>query len=354
MTKNTKPTVVPTILSSKGSIWCALLVGYFLAVLAAYNVQGRISSLRSQLKQTVVSRAETRLFTVTLPQGWEEYSVAGDAVEMRRRAGERFPSVQVIARRDRAYAYTALDSNPAMLLRRCEDAYVKSGGESKQLSGLGSEEVLIRPGVPAISQHLEIGSSRQGHAFLFYVGDIRYFALAVWDDNDRETEAEIEDWTRHFPERIELPVCREAIDRPVVNSQDVTVELSRKVHEAVDREFALWQLFRQRARTQPEAYMMEAIQHYREVLRLLSSVRAERPQLDTEDFAEYRGYLARRAAIVREWFVRLDKLIGMKDFEKARKQAEYIIAHATLVDESLDKHRASEILAEITQPPPQE
>ena len=46
-----------------------------------------------------------------------------------------------------------------------------------------------------------------------------------------------------------------------------------------------------------------------------------------------------------EWFVVLDKAVAMRDWAKARKQAKWIMSHATLTGERLDVRRAADILA---------
>ena len=48
---------------------------------------------------------------------------------------------------------------------------------------------------------------------------------------------------------------------------------------------------------------------------------------------------------VGEWFVVLDKAVAMKDWAKARSQAQWIVSHATLNGERPDVRRAADILA---------
>ena len=87
------------------------------------------------------------------------------------------------------------------------------------------------------------------------------------------------------------------------------------------------------------------MQHYREVLTLLSSIREERTALDSEDFARYQTLLQKRRKDVAEWFVVLDKAVSMRDWKKARSFANWIMRHATLTGEKMDARRAADILA---------
>ena len=53
-----------------------------------------------------------------------------------------------------------------------------------------------------------------------------------------------------------------------------------------------------------------------------------------------------------EWFVVLDKAVAMRDWDKARRQARWIMSHATLTGERADVRRAADILA--TKIPPED
>ena len=97
---------------------------------------------------------------------------------------------------------------------------------------------------------------------------------------------------------------------------------------------------------------MPALQHYREALRLLSSIRQERNALASDDFKLYQRLLEERRKDVDEWFVILDKAVAMGDWDKARQQAKWIMSHATLTGERVDVRRAADILA--TKIPPEE
>jgi len=349
MNKNLKPAIVPTLLSSKGTLWSVLFVGYFLALLVSYNLQGRIRETKERLAKPVETVVSTPLFSLSLPLGWNEYAISDGVVEMRRAAGERVPFVQVIAKQNPEYAFRALDRNTAVVTRRYEDITKKALGPEMDVESLGDEVVQARPGVNALHSYLEVGPQYLGQSVMFYMGDVRYVVLAVFERGDQATAVELDRFFSMLSKSMTVPDQRESIARPLINSLNISTEQNIQVHVAVDRELALWNLFRNRARTQP-AYLKEAIEHFREAIRLLSSVCEERNLMRMEDFNEYQTFLGQRAAIVREWFVRLEKDIGMKDYAAARKHAQYIIENATLVDESLDKRRASELLASLSAP----
>ena len=93
--------------------------------------------------------------------------------------------------------------------------------------------------------------------------------------------------------------------------------------------------------------LLPALEHYREALRLLSSIRQERLALVSDDFARYGKFLERRRRDVAEWFVVLDKAMAMRDWKAARDQAKWIMSHATLTGERADARRAAETLAKI-------
>ena len=131
----------------------------------------------------------------------------------------------------------------------------------------------------------------------------------------------------------------------MVDSGRLTAEINSATHLQVGREFALWSLFAARVESEPEAALLPALKHYREALRLLSSIRQERVALASEDFKLYQRFLEMRRKEVAEWFVVLDKAVAMRDWAKARSQANWIMSHATLTGERIDVRRAAEILA---------
>ena len=153
-------------------------------------------------------------------------------------------------------------------------------------------------------------------------------------------------------ESNEAREMRESIDRPVVDSSKFTARQNAATHLQVGREMALWRLFAARAEAEPETALLPALQHYREALRLLSSIRQESVALSSEDFTLYQHLLKERSKDVDEWFVILDKAVAMGDWDKARRQAKWIMSHATLTGERPDVRRAADILA--TKIPPED
>ena len=351
MQKNLKATIVPTVLSSKGTLWCVLFVGYFLALLGLYDLSDEIRKVSGELKKPVSTTVETEYFKLDLPPGWQEYSLTNGILEIRRTAGQRLPFIQLIPQQKPAYAYEALDSNSSVLLRRYEDITFQALGKHYSFDNVGSDVFLLHSGCKAIAHILEIGEELYGYSLFFYDGDVRFTALAVMQKDDQASIDEMNGYFSSTMQKLWLPERRDAIDRPLINSNAFTSEQRRKIQEQVDRELALWNLFCGRARVQPESYLLPAIQHFRKALELKSSLREEVDLLATDDFKEYQAFLRQRAGIVREWFIRLDKLIGMQNAEAAKSQAQYIIEHATLVDESMDVRRASDILASLNRPP---
>ena len=353
MKNNLKITIVPTVLSSKGTLWCVLFVGYFLVLLGIYNLSDKISKVSAELKKPVVTTVETEYFKLLLPSGWQEYSITNGILEVRRVAGERIPFIELVPQQNPAYAFEALDTNPSVLMRRYEDLISQALGEHQSVNNVGSRIVRLHAGCDAVAHFLDIGNDLVGVALFFYDADVRYTSISVARKDDAAGLAELEDFLCSTTRRLWLPDRRDAINRPTVNSNAITSQQRREAQEQVDRELALWTLFRARAKVQPESYLKPAIQHFRAALELKSSLREEIDLLSTPDFEEYQAFLQQRAGIVREWFVRLDKLIGMRNIEAAKAQAQYIIEHATLVDESLDVRRASDILASLNRPPKQ-
>ena len=153
-------------------------------------------------------------------------------------------------------------------------------------------------------------------------------------------------------EDFDIPERREYIDRPVVDSGKLTSSMNADTLRQVQREMALWRLFAARAEAEPDAALLPALQHYREGLRLLSSIRQERIALSSDDFKLYQRLLDKRRVDVNEWFVVLDKAVAMRDWDRARRQARWIMSHATLIGERADVRRAADVLA--TKIPPED
>lgn len=350
MKKTNKPAIVPTLMSSRGALWCALLVGYFLGILAIYNAYGKLVAKKAELAKPVVSEVTSPLFHVDMPLNWMEYAVTNNAVELRKFPGERVPMIEISAVRSPAYSFAALDMNPSIIARRLEDRISKSGIRDADghidVAVLGTEVVQVKPGVYAVHQLADC-EGLYAELTLFYAGDCRYFLWGIFNDDDDAARRDVSEFFRHIVDSVDLPEFREAFERPIIDSNAITPELNRSAQTDIQRELALWRLFSDRAEHEPEAALLPAISHYREMLRALSSIRQEEGALNSEDFVRYGALLEIRAKTIREWFVQLDKLISIGDREGAKRQARFIIDHATLVDESLDVRRASEILTRL-------
>ena len=349
MQKNSfKPVVVPSVYSMRVVLWSLALVALFGVLLWVYCAWGALANARETLGEPVQKTVEMPLYSVKLPLGWEAYSRDENALAVFRRKGQDIPIIFMLSEKDPGFPYHALDMNPSILFHLIEESIL-----SEHLSTLpdelptkvyGTERLTVRPGVSAARMLFDIGIY-DGEAMIFYVGDIRYVLWALWKDDDKPVAAEIHRFFRHLFEDFDIPEQRESIDRPVVHSGQFTAEQNTATHLQVERELALWRLFAARADTEPNAALLPALQHYREALRLLSSIRQERLALSSDDFKLYQRLREKRSRDVEEWFVVLDKSVAMGDWGRARKQAKWIMSHATLTGERMDVRRAADILA---------
>lgn len=344
----TKPAVVPTVYSLRAALGSLVMLALFGALVCLYNAYGSLSAARAKLREPVPTIVETSLYSVTLPFGWAEYSVDGDSITVFKTPGMTIPALHISAQRDPSFPYHALDENPTVVLRRVStsmvDAQIDGIEPDTMFEIIGSEILTIKPGVSAVRMLFD-DEEREGEGYVFYVGDVRYVMWAIYADADAASAAETGDFFRHLFERFDIPPMREQIHRPVVDSSELTAEINAATHLKIGREMALWRLFAARAEAEPDAALLPALRHYREALTLLSSIRQERTALDTEDFVRYQSLLQKRRKDVAEWFVVLDKAVAMRDWKKARAQAEWIMRHATLTGERLDARRAADILA---------
>ena len=343
-----KPAVVPTVYSLRAVLGSLVMLAIFGALVCLYNAYDSLSEARARLLEPVPTIVETSLYSVSLPSGWAEYSVDGESITVFKTPGRTIPALHISAERDPSFAYHALDKNPTVILRRVSTSLVESQIEGistdPMFEVVGTEILTIKPGVSAVRMLFD-DEERDGESYVFYVGDVRYVVWEIHEDDDTVTEKEVSSFFRHLFERFEIPPMREQIDRPVVNSGELTADVNAATHLKIGREMALWRLFAARAEAEPDAALLPALQHYREALTLLSSIRQERAALDTEDFVRYQALLQKRREDVAEWFVVLDKAVAMRNWKKARAQAEWIMRHATLTGERMDVRRASDILA---------
>ena len=350
-----KPVFLPTAYSHRTVLWTAALAALAGALLWVYNSWSALAQAKTRLAEPVPETVEMPLYAVKLPLGWEAYARQGNALAVFRTKGADVPLVYCYAERDESFWFHALDTNPAIVFQIVVDD-IKSAGVAgvPQLIPMmifGSEQLTVRPGVKAVRILFDV-YEREGEAIVFYSGDVRYVLWGLWNDADNAAAEEIHAFFRRLFDSFDMPEQREYIDRPVVDSSQFTVEHNAEILRQVARETAQWRLFSARAEKEPESALLPALVHYRESLRLLSTIRQEGVALATDDFKLFKRLLAERRRVVAEWFVVLDKAVAMGDWDKAREQAEWIKTHATLKGERQDVRRAADILA--TKIPPKE
>ena len=345
---NFKPILVPTIYSSRVVLWSLALVALAGALMWVYISFDALMDARGRLNDPVETKVKMPLYGTVLPPRWETYCKNGDSLTVFRSAKKDIPLICFEAHRDPGYPYHALDLNPAIAMKIAEDEIsdtrIADMPDNLSMTSIGTERLTVKPGIYAL--HLLFDANdHDGEAMIFYAGDVRYVLWSLWNDADMDAAAEIRKFFRHLFENFDIPEMRESIDRPVVNSGELTAELNAATHLQVGRELALWRLFAARAEAEPEVALLPALQHYREALRLLSSIRQERIALASDDFKLYQHLLDKRRKDITEWFVVLDKAVAMRDWDKARQQAKWIMDHATLTGERVDVRRAADILA---------
>ena len=356
MQKNSqKPVLVPTAYSARVVLWSVALVALFGALMWIYCAWSALASARAKLDEPVQATVEMPFFSVRVPLGWEAYSKDRNTLAVFRRKGQDIPIIFLLAESDPGYPYHALDVNSAIVFHivgeDIQAEHLKGIPSALPMKVIGSERFTVRPGVTAVRMLFDI-EDHNGETVMFYAGDVRYVLWGLWKDGDNEAEADIHSFFRRLFEDFDIPERREYIDRPVVDSGKFTTEQNDAIQLQVEREMALWHLFAARADAEPEAALLPALQHYREALRLLSSIRQERVALSSDDFKLYKRFLEKRRTDVNEWFVVLDKAVAMRDWDKARSQAKWIMSHATLIGERADVRRAADILA--TKIPPED
>ena len=289
--KNTtpKPAIVPTVLSQKGVLWTLVLVALFGALMWLYTSWSALAAARERLAEPVKTTVEMPYFTLALPLGWEEWSKTSDEVAVWRRKDVDLPILHFLSEREMGFAYHALDVNPAVVLRVIDEDIMSERipglPETLSLVSKGVSGFAVKPGVIGVRVDFDFDTAPfSGEAAIFYSGDIRYVAWAIWPETDEVAESEIRQYMSRLFDVMKVPDCRESIDRPVVNSGRLTAEQNERVHKQVDRELALWRLFADRVEAGTSAALLPALKHYREALRLLSSIRQERLALGTDDF----------------------------------------------------------------------
>ena len=346
MKQTDKPVIVPTVVSLRGLLWSVVLVIYFLAALAVYVSWGRYDSARAELARPVETPVAGEFFETTVPAGWNCYEQGTNFVSCFKDEVRTLPMFMVATLRDPANAYRAIDLNPALAERRITQYLAAAGMGNVLPSVIDVDLESVKPGTSSSKAIFTLSKSR-GIAYTFYRGDLRYFIIGVWSDDDTAGREEVCSRIEHIYDRFVLPDFVERFTRPIINSAEQEVGEHTQVLNAVAREQALWKMFADRVEAEPEVALMPAILHYRKSLELLSSLREERLLLESDDFKRYSAFLARRAELVRKWFILLDKYLATGDRGAARAQAEFIVKHATLEEESLDRRRAGARLAEL-------
>ncbi len=338
-------------MSSRVTVWSVLFLGFFIAIYLVYDRYTAFRDAMDELDRPVVSEISTRYFKAKTPPGWKVWGTDGDSAVMYRGEGDELPYIDVFVRRVPSLAYAALDINKSLLIHHIHERVARHGLVNTNFTQvvvelLGSETVAVKPGVPAERMIIDVGPY-EGQAIAFLMADVAYVVVGVIRDEDDEGRRTIDNYIRHVSEMLTLPDARESIERAVIDSSNISSEVTAEMLAKSGRELAMWKLFAARVDQEPEAALLPAITHFREAIKALSSIRREYQILNTPDFKQYRRFLQIRKKNVNEWFVQFDKLMAMNDIEGARNQARFIIDHATLVDESLDRRRASEKLATL-------
>lgn len=349
MSQKAKPQIVPTLISSGVVVWSAVLLLLFVAVLMLYSSFVALQRVKGDLTKPVLTTIVTEAGKITAPAGWEAYANDDENVVIFRHRGSGFPLIRVLSTQDSKNLYHALDVNSALLVRRIATSVVQLAGTNSVIPAVklsGSEIVTVKPGVSAV--HFTFSTDEvRGEGLYFFLGDRRYLAWGMALENDVESCRDIQ-WFMNRPQNsLALPDLPEDIERPTVDSSKQTAESNRQTLDEVNRELALWRLFAERAKTEPIASLLPAINHFREAVQLLSSIRQENGIISGEDYERYLALKDQRAKIVSEWFVRLEKFRAMKDVEGAKNQAQFIADHLTLKGEGPLARQARDILAEI-------
>ncbi len=350
MNKSDRPYIVPTANSSAVLLWSAVLVALFGAATFAYSAWTRLSDARERLATPPEKTVATAFFRLDVPPDCLRYVQETNRAVLYFGEEGSVPFLSVFAQRDPAFAYRALDLNPALLARRIA-AVVKdekaNGSDDDLPVVLGTAQGRLRQGAPLVRAFFSL-DEREGLAFAFYLGDVRYLVVACWETGvGARGDPHLRETFETIPQFLGLPAATERFSRPVVNSAALEADEHARIDAEADRERALWRLFAERVKTEPEAALLPAIEHFRRVLALESSVGEEKAVLASDDFRLYEEFLKRRGKVVADWFVLLDKYRAVGDLDAAIAQAAYVIRHATLEDESLLRRRAAQAKAAV-------
>ena len=352
MNENVKPQIVPTLLSTRNALWGAVLVGFFLALLALYTAYGRITAAQARLASPQPTFVNADYFVTSVPAGWTKYELSrnGDIrkLVMRKRDDAATPLIAYFAEREPSFAWRALDLNRTLTLTRLSKRLAEDlpvGTNQVAVEVRASDVAPIKPGISAQRTLFECGEY-SGAMVFFFVQDIRYTVIGFARKDDPAL-AEVTDRVMRLTRADALPDFPEYFERPVLDIGALEAADFEAERMKAERELALWTLFSSRVEQEPDASLLPAIEHFRGALKHLSTLHQEKTLLDSPEFSRYREFVRRRRAIVKEWFVLLDKRRAIGDRKGAEKLAKFIIDHATLIDESLDARKARQAYEEL-------
>lgn len=346
MKQSDKLVILPSLQTTGTVVWSTVLIALFFAILAVYSAMERYANARADALKQKPTPIETRYYKTKVPAGWARYALDGDNLLMQKDAKKNLPLVFHVCRRDDANAYRALDSNPALVAKTLSSQIVAFGAapSPSAVKIVATDFTRVDPGVNAVRALVE-AEHNSGVAYLFILDDVEHIVCGIWDYDDNQSSREIHDIFNHIFDRVDFRPYVQRFERPTVNSAEMTVDEHRNILTEARSEGALCRMFAARADKEKDA-IKPAIVHFRNLLRLLSSVREESRIVGTEHFETYLDFLARRQQMVGEWFLLLDKYRSIGDMDGAIRQADFIMRHATLEDEVLECRRASRIAAE--------
>ncbi|MEG1552515.1 MAG: hypothetical protein RR417_03080 [Kiritimatiellia bacterium] len=345
-----KPALDRTLYTQRHAIYVALLLAAFVLVLTLYMAYGRLRTLQQEAGTPAETQVKMPLYGAYVPGGWEGYVRSEHTLHMMRRVETASAHLLLCTDANPAYAYRALDVNPAFVARHLAHQYETVFHSEVAIDLHGTEIIPCRPGVPAVHFFFRVANKMNGEGLLFYVKDVEFLVWGIAPLGETDGMAEIKQFLRNIFATMILPEVRELFSRPVIHSGRITYEQGHEVCAAAGKELTLARQHASRCEVAPEGNLVPALTHYGEALSLLSSVRQEDDFLGSQEFSRFERLTARRLAQIREWFLLLEKCTELRDIKGARKQAQFILDHATLDDEVMDRRRAHEILRSLPEP----
>ena len=346
MAKPDRPTLPFTLHGQRRLIAGALLVAAFLLLLLVYLQWGRVRDLLAELGRPLpYTLADDRL-TVSPDPAWGAFATIGDDrptrfLLLREHADGTGALVVLQTTRDPDLAARALDLSPAVLASKLTASHAAVLGRAQPVRLLGVETRPHAAGVVAAHFFFDADDDH-GEGILFYVDDVEYL---FWGHRGGDGSPALAPFFAPVGGAVSLPEgLRDAFDRPVVDSNALTFADARAVAEEAERERAA-------ARTAADrGELVPALGHYRDALRLLSSIREEDLLLDSPEADRFQALAEDRRRQLDDWFARLDRAVGMGDVEAARRQAAFIRDNATLAGEAPDRLRAEAALRALPAP----